>query len=146
MPNPADVAIQKAMVDHLVAMCQSPEIPLSLPSVKFTMPAAGQDVFWLRATFLPAPTLELGVDYTSTNQHWGILQVDVFYGEGGGDYPAGRIAADVIAWFHRGTRLTQDGFGVEVTKPPRRGRVVKDSPWIMVPVTIPYLAFASNPS
>lgn len=145
MSNPAEVAVNKALLDRLIAYAVSPAITVALPEVAFDAPTAAPDVRWLRATFLPAPSFALGVG-TASNQHYGILQVDVFYNEGQGEYPAGRIAADIIAWFKRGTKLAQDGFGVHIYKHPYRSRFMKDPPWIIIPVSIPYIAFAPNPA
>lgn len=146
MPDAVEVAIESALLDHLRDMLPSPDIPVAWPNVKFTPPTSGPNVYWLRATFLPANTFGLGVGDDSSNQHYGIFQVDVFYGQGSGDLAPVRIATDVIAWFTRGTTLIKDGFTVKVPQPPRRATTIKDDPWVMVPVSVPYLAFASNPS
>lgn len=146
MANAIEVATEKALIDRLIAYATSPDVQVSVPNVSFTMPQAGQNVWWLRGTFLPAETFALGVSYTATNQHYGIFQIDVFFGEESGEYAPGRIATDLIAWFKRGTKLTQDGFKVEMIRPPWRSRLIKDSPWVIIPVNVPYIAFAPNPA
>jgi hypothetical protein len=146
MPDAVEVAIESALLNRLNALTLSPAVPVSLPNITFVPPTAGQSVAWLRATFLPAATTELSVDYTGSNQHYGIFQVDVFYGQGGGELAPARIAAAVIQWFKRGTKLTKDGFKVEVTRAPRRGSLLRDDPWQMLPVSIPYVAYAPNPA
>lgn len=152
MPDAVEVAIESALLNRLVALTFSPVIPLALPNVgtppsrEFTPPAAEPGANWLRATFLPADSFALGIDYGSSNQHYGILQVDVLGYLGDGELAPGRIAASVIQWFKRGTKVTKDGFTAEVTRIPRRGTMVKDDPWVMIPVSIPYLAYAPNPA
>lgn len=146
MAEPVEVAIEKALVDRLIAMTISPSIPVSLPNVTFIPPNAGPNVYWLRGSFLPADSFALGVDFGSHNQHYGIFQVDVFYGQGSGEYKPGRIASALISWFERGLKLTQDGFVVNVLQKPYRSRMIKDDPWVMISVSIPYRAFARNPA
>lgn len=146
MAEPVEVAIEKALLNRVIAYCVSPAIPLSLPNVTFTPPVAAPGVFYLRASFLPAETFALGVGYNSTHQHYGIFQVDVFAKLGEGEYPAGRQAAGLIAYFKRGTQMYQDGFTVNIIRAPSRGPLLKSDPWIQIPVNIPYIAFASNPA
>ncbi len=145
MADAAEVAIESALLNRLVALTFSPAVPVALPNVAMTPPVAGPNVYWLRGTFLPADSFALSVAYSGTNQHYGLFQIDVFYGQGSGELAPGRIATSVLQWFKRGTRLTKDGFTVEVTKTPYRRTIIKDDPWVMIPVLIPYLAFAANP-
>jgi hypothetical protein len=35
---------------------------------------------------------------------------------------------------------------VRIVRTPYRGRILKDDPWIFIPVSIPYLAFSNNPA
>jgi len=146
MPDAVEVAIESALLNRLNALVLSPVLPVSLPNVTFVPPTAGPNVGWLRGTFLPAKSFPLGVDYEGNNQHYGIFQVDVFYGQGSGDLAPGRIAASVIQWFKRGTVLTKDGFVARIKDIPSRGQTIKDDPWVMIPVSIPYLAYALNPA
>lgn len=146
MADAVEVAIESALLNRLVAMTISPAIPVALPNVSFTPPQPSQTAFWLRGTFLPADTYSLGVPFGSTNQHYGLFQVDVFYGQGGGELAPGRIATSVIEWFKRGTTLTKDSFSVKIVQPPYRRTMIKDDPWVMIPVFIPYIAYATNPA
>lgn len=148
MSDAAEVAIEAALLERAVAFAaaQSPALAISLPNITFSPPAVSQTATWLRASFLPADTVALGINDESSNQHYGIFQVDVFYGLGGGEIAPARIAADIIAYFKRGTDMRRDGFVARVTAPPWRAAVVQDEPWIMLPVRIPYLCFASDPS
>lgn len=142
MADAIEVAIQSALINHLKALLTSPAFPLSLPNINFTQPTAGPNVFWYRATFLPATSFALGVAFDSANQHYGIFQVDVFYGQGSGELAPGRIAAGVIGHFDRGTVVTKDGFSARVTLKPYRSAMVKSDPWMMIPVSVPYLSFS----
>lgn len=144
MPDAVEVAIESALLNRLNALVLSPSVPISLPNIPFTPPAEGQGACWLRATFLPATSTALSVDYEGSNQHYGIFQVDVFYGQGGGELAPGRIATAILAWFKRGLALTKDGFTVQVTRLPYRKQMIRDDPWMMIPVCIPYQAFAGS--
>jgi hypothetical protein len=152
MADAVEVAIESALLNRLEELTFSPTIPLVLPNVgtaparTFTPPSAVPGANWLRATFLPADSVALGIDYESSNQHYGLLQVDAFGYIGDGELAPGRIAASVLAWFKRGTKMTKDGFMVEIVRLPYRRALIKDDPWVMIPVSIPYLAFAGNPS
>jgi hypothetical protein len=148
MTDAVEVVIESALLDRYNAFSYgSPDILfLAQPNVSMTPPAASSQAYWLRATFLPATTVELGIDYGSSNQHQGIFQIDVFFGQDSGELKAVRLATNVISWFKRGTKMTKSGFSVEVVKAPYRSRMIKDDPWIIIPVSIPYLAFAANPA
>jgi hypothetical protein len=148
MAEPVEVAIDKALVDSAIAFAaaQSPALAISLPNIPFTPPEQGVEAKWLRLAFLPAPTAGLGINDSSSNQHYGILQIDSVCAAGAGEYAPGRIASAVIAWFKFGTEVTQDGFTAKIWKPPYRGPLIKDDVWFFVPVSIPYVCFAPNPA
>lgn len=99
---------------------------------------------YLRATFLPVPSFELGIGFSSNNQHYGMLQIDVFYGQGAGEPAIARVAAAVISYFKRGTEFSNDGFRVQINKAPYRSPILKDDPWMMIAVSIPYVCFAPS--
>lgn len=144
MAEPVEVAIESALLTkaQAFAAAQSPPIAISLPNVAFTPPAQTATAKWLRATFLPAPTATLPVG-SGSDQYYGLLQLDVFYGAGAGEYTPGRIASAVINYFKRGTVLTKDGFTVRIHKRPYRGPMIIDgSGWAMIPVTIPFQCFS----
>lgn len=144
MPEPVEVAIESALLSRAQAFAaaQSPALAISLPNIAFTPPTAGQNVKWLRATFLPAPTASLPVG-SGSDRYYGIMQLDVFYGQGAGEYAPGRIASAVIEYFKRGTAMTKDGFTVRVYRRPSRGPMIKDDPWMMIPVSINFETFAT---
>jgi hypothetical protein len=144
MAEPVEVAIEYALLTKAqqFASSQSPAIAISLPNIAFTPPTAGQNVKWLRATFLPAPSVETGIAWDAHNRHYGLFQLDVFYGQGSGELAPGRLASAAMAYFGRGAKLTKDGATVLIHKQPYRGPMIKDDPWMMIPVSIPYLCFA----
>lgn len=146
MADAIPTAIKGALTNRLAALTFSPAIPVAYPWVAFTPPTAAPGVVYLRATILPADTATLSVGPGSDAQHYGIFQVDVFYGQGSGELAPSRIADVVMAWFKRGTTLTKDSAIVTIWKEPYAGRVIKDDPWIVIPVSISYIAFAPNPA
>ncbi len=153
MAEPVEVAIESALLTkaQAFAAAQSPAIAISLPNIAFTAPESKVTVGgavtygkYLRASFLPAPSFETGIAWNAHNQHYGIFQLDVFYGQGAGEYAPGRVVSAAIAYFARGTKLTKDGFTVLINKVPYRGPMIKDDPWMMIPVSVPYLCFARS--
>ncbi len=144
MAEPVEVAIESALLTKAqqFAAAQSPAIAISLPNVAFTPPALNSSAKWLRATFMPAPTASLPTG-NGSDQYYGLMQLDVFYGAGAGEYAPGRIASSLIAYFAKGTVLTKDGFTVRIHKRPYRGPMIIDgSGWAMIPVTIPFQCFS----
>ena len=146
MPDAAEVAIEGALLDRLNALVLVPAMPVSLPNIQFPPPQATPTTGYLRATFLPADSVTLGLARGSSIQHYGLLRVDVFYGLFGGELAPNRVAASVISWFKRGTQLTRSGFTVNVFKAPFRGPMSREDVWVMIPVSIPYIAFAPDPA
>lgn len=146
MTDAVEVAVQSALLAHAAAFANNNSYTIALPNIAFSPPTVSATAKYLRATFLPIPSFSLGIDYGGHNQHYGTFQVDVFYGQNGGEIAPGRIAASLIAWFAPGTSLTNSGFTVQIQKTPYRGPLIKDDPWIMIPVSIPYISFATNPA
>lgn len=148
MTEPVEVAIEKALLDRAItfAAAQGMSGAISLPNIAFTPPTPGPTAKYLRANFLPAPSAGLGINVNSTNQHYGILQIDAVFGAGAGEYAPSRLAALVIAQFKFETQVSNSGFTAKVWKPPYRGPLIKDDVWFFVPVSIPYVAFAANPA
>ena len=145
MAEAVEVAIKFALLTHLETFATAQSLWLAKPNQPFTPPPVSRTATYLRATFLPNDTEGLSVGEGS-NRHYGYFQVDVFYGQGGGEIAPGRIAAQVIAQFKLSTQLTKDGFTVEIIAPPYEGPLIKDDPWVMLPVRIPYCCFAQNPA
>lgn len=138
-----EAAISTALLTKLKAFATANSLRISYPSVKFEPPKTTATVMWLRVNFLPADTITLAVNYGGTNQHYGFMQVDVMLSAGSGERPALRMAAALITYFARGTRMISSNFVVEVVRAPFRNSSMKDDPWIMIPVRIPYNAFAT---
>lgn len=134
-----------ALFSRLAAIPNSPPTlsVIAYPNRSSTEPDAARSVKWLRATLLPAPVSTLGIGDGSYNQIYGILQVDAIMYAGDGEPEVARLAQSVAQWFARGTTLTQDGQTVRIWKAPYRGRLMADLPWVFIPVSIPYIAFAN---
>ncbi len=146
MSDAAEVAIESALLAHATAFANNHDYVISLPNMEFTPPTVSASAKWLRATFLPAQTGTITVNFGGSNQHTGILQLDVFYGQGSGELAPARIATDIIAWFKRGTEMGAGSFTARIIRIPYRGPLLRSDPWMMLPVSIPYLAFATNPA
>jgi hypothetical protein len=144
MAEPVEVAIEYALLTKAQAFAssQSPSLAISLPNIAFTPPTASATAKWLRATFLPAPTSTLPVG-SGSDRYYGLLQVDVFYGQGAGELAPARLASAAITFFAKGTEVVKDGFTTRVYRRPSRGPMIKDDPWMMIPVTINFECFAT---
>src|ERR1043166_2958103 len=142
MTDAVEVAIELALMDRAKAFATAQGLSIALPNIEFTPPEITPNAKYLRASLLPADTAVLGVAFSATNQHLGLMQLDVFYGKGGGEIAARRIAAAIISYFIRGTRMTSNGFNVEVLQTPRIGPSTEQNSWLMLPVRIPYKCFA----
>lgn len=142
MPEKVEVAIEKALLDRSQAFATANNLLIALPNIKFDPPSVSVSAKYLRATLLPADTATIAIAASGNDQHLGLLQLDVFYGNGGGERAPRRIASDIISYFVRGTRMTVDGFNVDVLQTPRIGPSIKTDSWIFIPVRISYNCFA----
>lgn len=143
MAEPIEVAIESALLARATAFATAQSIAIALPNIAFTPPTAGANVKWLRVTFLPAPTTSLPTGGGS-DRYYGIMQIDVFHGQGAGELAPGRIASAVIDYFKRGTEVSKDGFTTRVYRRPSRGPMIVDgSGWVQIPVTINFECFAT---
>lgn len=145
MTDAVEVVIEKALLARAQAFATAQSLSIALPNIDFSPPEVGMNSKYLRATLLPADNATLGVGSDDTDQHIGLLQLDVFYGRGGGEIAPRRIAAAAITYFKRGTRITSDGFNIDVLQTPRLGPAIKTDNWIYLPLRIPYTCFA-NPA
>jgi hypothetical protein len=156
MPEPVNAAIEKALADKAIAFAenQSPVLQISLQNgigangKHFTPPKPAKETQWLRATVLPAPALTTGLSYTAHVHHYGLLQIDVIQGKGGGVLAMARTVAAIRAFFPMGLAMTQDDFVVRVSPLPGSLRVVSQGPlmndsdvWVKIPVSIPWICF-----
>ncbi len=154
MPEPVNAAIEKALLDKAIAFAaaQSPVLSISVQNglgadgKHFTKPAPTKTAQWLRATVIPAPALTTGISYNAYVKHYGLLQIDVIRGLGGGTLPMGRTVAAIREFFPMGLKLTQDGFVIQVS--PYAMRVVGQGPlmndadgWVKIPVSVPWICF-----
>jgi len=142
MADPAEVAIEAALIARAEAFAEAQSLTISLPNVAFEPPGPAPGVKWLRATFLPAASAETGISWNSHVQHVGLLQIDIFGNQGDGEPALGRIASAAIQFFPRGLRLSRDGIALLINRAPYRSSMLRDDPWMQIPVSIPYLCFA----
>lgn len=142
MTEAVEVAIELALLARAQAFATAKSLPIALPNIAFTPPVVSVTAKYLRATILPADTTALGVSYSATNRHYGLFQIDVFFGVGGGEIAPRRIAADIISYFIRGTDMISNGFKITVPQAPRLGPHTVDGVWTFLPVRIPYEIFA----
>lgn len=145
MADAVEAAIKNVLFRSLAtfAAAQSPALTVSWPNIAFSPPTVSATASWLRVTMLPADTAPMGIAFSSMNHHYGLFQVDTFYGQGSGELGITRTAALIIANFTRGTNLSSDGFTIRILEQPYLGPMLKDDPWMMLPVRIPYTAYAS---
>lgn len=149
MPDAAEVAIEYALLSRAKDFADGEGVTIALPNMNADIPSLTPTAKWLRANVMPAEPDTLGLSDDSINQHIGLMQVDVFYGAqsaqgaGGGFAAPARLASSVIAYFARGTEFSRDGFTVRIPRTPSRGQLLKDDDgWHMIPVRIPWRAFA----
>lgn len=142
MTEAVEVAIELALLTRAQSFAVSQSLTIALPNIAFTPPAVGTNAKYLRATLLPADTVSLGIAHLSNNHHYGLLQIDVFYGAGGGEIAPRRIASSIISYFNRGTRMTSNGFNIDVPQTPRIGPQITEKDWTLLPVRVPYNCFA----
>lgn len=145
MPDKCEVAITSAMFQRAQAFADSQSMTISFPNQTFKPPASGPQVKWLRATLLPNDSFALSINEAGPNQYYGILQLDVFYNQDEGLLAPMRIAAEAASYFKFGTTMTRDGFTVKVMDVPRVREGIRDDPWVMVAVRIPYRSLSVNP-
>ena len=142
MTTGIETKIFRALTDKLDAYIAANPIAIARTGLNYT-PTSGTE--FLRATHLPAATRALGNANTDSNEFRGLFQIDVFWPEGKGVVAAKEEAAAIIAHFARGTAMTHESQTVKISRPPYELPAIQDDGWIIVPVTIPYIAFASNP-
>lgn len=141
MTETVEVAIELALLDRAQEFAAIQNLSIALPDIAFTPPTISKTAKYLRASFMPAETVTLSVG-SGSDQHHGLLQLDVVCGAGGGETAPARIAAAAISYFIRETRMSNNGFDVKISKTPYRGPQLRDGAWTFIPVRIPYLTFA----
>lgn len=131
--NDINVALNQRMQAYATANSK----PVAYENVNYK-PVVG--TLYLRATVLPADTVQAGLGTTGQDLHEGIYQVDVFAPI---DKPkaVALAEADAIAdYFARGLTLSFNGVNVRVrTASIGSGR--REENWYILPVFIDYLSF-----
>lgn len=98
------------------------------------------NTMYLRATVLPATTVQAGLGATGQEMHEGIFQIDVFAQTDKPKAIALAEADQIANYFQRGLVLTYNSVNVRLkTSSHGAGRV--DGSWYIIPVFIDYLSF-----
>lgn len=139
MATGVETRIAEALFARLASLVLSPAVPVAWPGRDFRASGA-----YLRPSFLPAATAAFSVRPDGTNEHRGLLQVDVFWPEDKGLTEPMERASEVIAHFKRGTTMYREGVKVRVVRPPYPSPALQEPGWLQVTVSIPYLAFVAN--
>ncbi len=142
MANGVEASIFTALHEHLSSLTLSPAMPIAWPNVDYT---PGDDGY-LRVDHLPNTTAQATLGTTGKNRHRGIFQIAVHWPKGQGRTKPTDAADSIIAWFKRGTSLTENGVIVRVDAPPSLGPSMVDGEFFMMPISVPYTAEANNPT
>lgn len=132
----SDTKVWQALATRLATLTFSPALPIAWPNTTFSPPG---DRKWLRLNEIPASTTPFALS-GGTNEHIGLMQVDVFRPLNEGHVPAKEVAGAVAAHFPPALRLFSEGVKVVVTR-SELGPVLKQDTEIMLPVTIRWRAF-----
>jgi hypothetical protein len=116
---------------------------IAWPNVNFT-PTAGAG--YLRASLLPAQSDQVTLGTAGRNRLRGLFQVAVVWPQGKGEVAPMDLAGRIIAGLKRGTIITNGGINVRVLSPPYVAPPVQEPDWVNIPVYVPYIADADNPS
>lgn len=124
--------IQGALRSRLDTLPNKP--PIAWENVNYN---PSSNTLYLRATGLPADTVQACLGDDGLDFNVGLFQVDVFIPDGKGrtEWPD-----DIADHFKRGTVLTQNGVNVRITSVSIEA-AAKDDNFYIVPVTIAYQAF-----
>lgn len=142
MTTGIETKIFRALTDRLDDYADATTIAIARTGLNYN-PTSGTE--FLRVTHLPAATRGVGLAHTGKNEFRGLFQIDVFWPEGKGIVAAKEEAAALMTYFVRGTSMTHESVTVKVLRPPYELPAMQEAGWIIVPVTIPYLAFVANP-
>lgn len=133
-----ETTIRTALLSRLQSLALSPAHPIAWENVPFTPPASGR---YLKAYIMPVVKRGISLGDDGTNEHGGILQIDVMAPLGTG--AASPIVETILSHFKRGVRLYQPGVRIEIVRAkPETGFV--DGPSWKTPVSITYRALAPN--
>lgn len=119
----------------------SPALPTQWEGTPITPPTPASG--WLRTHLLPAVSKPAGLGSAAQTIHTGIFQVSVFWPAGVGTGAAVAVADAVAALFHRGSSASSGSTRVEFLTPSIAPLIhATDDPWLHIPVSVPYRAFA----
>jgi hypothetical protein len=124
--------IQAALESHLSEMDYS----IAWPNTDFT-PSPNE--VYLRASFLPADTVQAGLGSQGKDETTGIFQVDVVY-----PYGTGRsaIVDEIADKFKRGTVLSYNGVNVRV-RSVSIAPFIRDDAMAFVPLSINFQSYTT---
>lgn len=105
--------------------------PIAFPNIPYT-PSA--DTTYLRASFLPADTVQSSLGTSGRDETNGVYQVDVVAPRGSGRPSLPDTVADT---FKRGTVLTYNSRSLRV-RSVSIGSAILDDEWYFVPVSIDF--------
>lgn len=142
MATGIEAVILDGLLTRLGTLTLSPVMTVAYPGLNFTPPSAG----YLSVQHFPADAFQIELGDTGRNRFIGNLQVSVFKKAGVGLFPAQEAAAAIAAHFKRGLVITSGSILIRIDTPPIVTAAIMDDPYVQIPVTIRYLADASNPA
>lgn len=110
------------------------DLPVAFPNVPYK-PQAGMP--YLRATFLPAETVQASMGATGKDETNGIYQIDVVVPRGSGRPQALDAIADL---FKRGTVLTYNGVKLRIRSVSIDSAILDDE-WYFVPISVSFQTY-----
>lgn len=139
-----EAQICRALLQRLMGLTLSPALPVAYPDQDFTKPldSSGKPLPYLEAAIFPAPTEAVTIAHNGINSYAGFMQVTVVYPQNSGAIKPAEVAAKVIEWFKRGTKMADGTTTVQIIRPPYASPAFKDEPYTRTPVTVRYQAFA----
>ena len=142
-----EAQIAEALLQRLEGLALSPALPVAYPDVSFTKPldVNSRPLPYLEANLIDAPTQSLAVT-GGTNAFSGILQVTVVYPQNSGIYKSRSIAASVVAWFKRETKMYSGSTCVEIVQIGTVSQAIEDPPYTRTPISIRYVAYLPQPA
>lgn len=137
MSEPLDVGILNALMTQLTTPAISGSPAIAYAEVSFV--GGDANTAYLHAhSPMRAPPEHFGLDSANIAIHTGIFQVDAVAPDQKGEAAALRLAALVAARFVIGTKLPIETRNLSIIANPAIGQLVKDAPWIRIPVSITY--------
>ncbi len=135
MTTISEIDLQSALNQQLSSLMD--QIPIAWENAKY-QPEVGTP--YLRATLLPAETAVATLGPNNFLEHKGIFQVDCVYPLGEGWGPAKAMAAQIVALFRTGTRLSYNGISILCEKAWPGPGLPGD--YYVIPVSIRYSCYS----